>query len=71
MKVVRRSIYSGEVRVKELPVTQEQVDDYERGVDINICLHNLSDADKIFFVSGVIDEDFDESPITKDDRREK
>lgn len=60
MKVVKRSISTGIVRTRELPITQEQADAYESGVDISICMPHLSLADKMFFVSGITDEDWEE-----------
>lgn len=71
MKVRRRSIHSGVVREKELPITIEQLNRYEAGVDINICMPHLSHTDKLFFVSGITDEDWDESTVSVGDRRDK
>lgn len=71
MKVVRRSIHSGIVRTKDLPITQEQIDEYERGVPIMICMPELNHKDKLFFISGVTDEDWDESTVSIGDKHDK
>lgn len=60
MKWTKRSIYSGIIREKELPITQEQIDQYESGIPLDLCMPNLSQADRTFFVSGITDEDWDE-----------
>lgn len=70
MKVTRRSIYSGTVRVKDLPITHQQIIEYEKGKDISKCMPHLSHADMMFFVSGITDEDWDETPVNTISRRE-
>lgn len=76
MKWTKRSIYSGIVREKELPITQEQIDQYESGIPIDLCMPHLSQADRTFFVSGITDEDWDEmekdsSSVSVGDRLDK
>lgn len=71
MKVKRRSIYSGIVRELDLPITQQQIHQYELGIDINKCMPQLSQEQKIFFVSGITDEDWDESTVSVGNKRDK
>lgn len=68
MEVTRRSIHSGVVRIKDLPITLQQLYQYESGVDINKCMPHLSHEDKMFFVSGITEEDWDESTVSIGDR---
>lgn len=63
MKVTRRSIHSGVIRVKELPITHQQIIDYEKGMDIAKVMPQLSHADRMFFVSGITEEDWDEAAV--------
>lgn len=71
MKVTRRSIYSGIVRTKDLAITQQQINQYEEGVDLKKCMPSLSQADRMFFVSGITEEDWDESTVSIGDRKDK
>lgn len=59
MKWTKRSIYSGKVRTKDLPITQDQIDRYESGVDISVCMPHLDKWDRLFFISGLTEDDFD------------
>lgn len=69
MKWTKKSIYSGIVRTKDLPITQDQIDRYESGVDIGVCMPHLDKWDRLFFISGLAEEDFDEdSTVNIDDK---
>jgi hypothetical protein len=71
MKIVRRSIYSGIVRTKDLDVTQDQLRMYEETGDVHKSFPNLSQEDRIFFVSGITDEDWDDSTVSIGDKRDR
>jgi hypothetical protein len=71
MKIVRRSIYSGIVRTKDLDVTQDQLRMYEETGDVHKSFPNLSQGDRIFFVSGITDEDWDDSTVSIGDKRDR
>jgi hypothetical protein len=71
MKIVRRSIYSGIVRTRDLDVTQDQLRMYEETGDVHKSFPNLSQEDRIFFVSGITDEDWDDSTVSIGDKRDR
>jgi hypothetical protein len=71
MRIVRRSIHSAMVRVKDLPISEKQVIEYEKGVDINICMPQLTESEKMFFVSGITEDDWEESTVSIGDKYDK
>jgi hypothetical protein len=61
MKVSRKSIHSGKVTERELDVTQDQLDRYERGEGlIQEIFPHLSASDREFLMTGLTDEEWDE-----------
>lgn len=70
MEWTKKSIYSGVVRTKDLPITLQQICQYEDGVDINECMPHLTQEEKMFFVSGITEEDWDESTVSIGDKRD-
>jgi hypothetical protein len=61
MQVTRKSTISGKVRTKDLPVTQEQLDNYLfRDCLIQDAFPNLSAADREFIKTGITDEEWEE-----------
>jgi hypothetical protein len=60
MLITRTSKISGETRTLEMPVTQEQLDSWYNGELIQKAMPNLTDAQREFIKSGIIDEEWDE-----------
>lgn len=71
MKVVRRSIYSGIIRERDLDITQDQIDMYEETGDVYKSFPDLTQEDRIFFVSGITDEDWDDSTVSIGNKRDR
>ena len=52
-------MFSGEVRTIDLPITQEQVDKYNRGALIQDAFPNLSSDQREFYKTGIVQEEWD------------
>lgn len=61
MLITRKSFISGVTRTKDLNITQEQYDKWERGTPVQEAFPNLSRSDCEFIVTGVSDEEWDET----------
>ena len=60
MEITRKSMLSGVVRTRELPVTQKQMDIYERTDEkIQDVFPELSAGDREFIMTGITDEEWD------------
>lgn len=58
MLIARVSELSGIPRLKDLPVTLEQMASYERGALLQVAFPNLSPADREYIKSGITDEEW-------------
>ncbi len=58
MLIERKHPFSGVVNIKEIPVTQKQLKDWENGTLIQNAMPNLSASDREFIKTGLVDEDF-------------
>lgn len=58
MLIERKHPFSGVVNIKEIPVTQKQLEDWENGTLIQNAMPNLSASDREFIKTGLVDEDF-------------
>ena len=67
MIITRQSMISGEVRSREIDVTQEQLNDYySRGKLLQDAFPHLSASDREFIHTGITDEEWDtlkEDPV--------
>lgn len=64
MKVTRTSILSGRTSTREIPVTQERLDAWQRNhstVLIQDAFPDLSPNDREFILSGITPEEWDEA----------
>jgi len=59
MQVTRISPLTKKTNTQELDITQEQIDNYQRGMLIQRAFPNLNSADREFFKSGMTQEDWD------------
>lgn len=57
MKITRKSPHSGKTNTFDLPIISEQIDAYTRGMIIDMCMPNLTSAQREFFVTGLTEED--------------
>jgi len=60
MLITRKSEYSGEVRTKDLNITDEQVVAYVNGELLQNAFPHLSKADREFYKTGITDEEWRE-----------
>lgn len=62
MKVTRTSIVSGKTRTLDLPVTEEQIDNYLiKGMLIQEAFPNLTPDQREFIMTGITDEEWNET----------
>lgn len=59
MEIKRKSIISGEVHIKEIDCTPEQIALWEGGMHIQDIMSHLSASDREFIISGITDEEWD------------
>jgi len=59
MIIDRRSPFSGKINVRDIPVTQEQLDAWNSGILIQIAMPNLSADDREFIKTGITPEEWD------------
>jgi hypothetical protein len=69
MQITRTSVLSGITRTRDLPITDDQWKAFCGGLHIQRALHNLSDGDREFILSGSTEEEWDEefAEADKDD----
>lgn len=61
MKITRRSPFTGKVSTLDIPVTQEQLDNWINGELIQIAMPNLTASQREFIKTGILDdEEWDE-----------
>jgi hypothetical protein len=58
MKITRTSMFSNIERTKDLPITEDQLNDWNNGTVIQKAMPNLSRADREFIITGVTDEEW-------------
>jgi hypothetical protein len=64
MQITRKSLLSGVVRTLDLPVTQEQIDRFEKGEGLaEDIFPNLTLDQREFILTGITNEDWDETPL--------
>ena len=59
MKITRTSMATGITRTRDLPVTPEQMADWENGALIQKAMPNLSAGDREFVMTGITDDEWD------------
>ena len=61
MKITRTSFLSGITRTKDIPVTMNQLQEWEMGGLIQKVMSNLSDDEREFIMTGATKEEWDET----------
>ena len=61
MKIKRKSMTTGKVRVREIDVTQEQLDRWENGELAQDVFRFLSAEDREFIMTGIVSEEWDDA----------
>lgn len=59
MLITRKSPFTGKFHHKELNVTQVQIDNWQRGVNIQDAMPHLSADDREFIKTGITPEEWD------------
>lgn len=68
MIIKRKSVYSGTIRSKNIPVDPQDWALYETGTaSIHTALPYLSDEDRDFILSGIVEGEWDEAFKTESD----
>ena len=66
MQITRKSMMSGVTRTRNLPVTPEQIREWEGGMLIQNAMPHLSMADREFVMTGVTDKEWQEEFAEED-----
>ena len=61
MLITRKSMMSGVIRTLDLPVSPQQIRDWEGGMLIQTAMPHLSKADREFIITGVTDAEWQET----------
>lgn len=62
MEITRKSTISGIERTRDINVTQEQLDRLATGNELPAkVLSNLSQADRDFVISGIVDQEWEDT----------
>jgi hypothetical protein len=67
MRITRKSQVSGVTRTLDLPITQEQFDDWQSGKHIQWAMPHLTPGQREFLITGITDEEWDELFKDEDD----
>ena len=59
MEITRTSIITGIERTKDIPVTQEQLNEWEGGTLIQKVMPELTPSQREFIMTGIIDSEWD------------
>jgi len=60
MQITRQSAWSGKVRTLDIPVTYDQLYEWERGTLIQNAMPNLTADQREFLMTGITAEEWDE-----------
>lgn len=60
MKITKTSIISGVTRTMDIPVTEEQLIDWNSGMLIQKAMPNLTNDEREFIMTGITQEEWDE-----------
>lgn len=58
MKITKYSVVSGKTNTRDIPCTQEQIDDWQSGTLIQNAMPNVSAEDREFLISGTTPEEW-------------
>ena len=59
MLITKRSMISGKTNTKDLPVTQQQLDQWQQGAVIQEAMPHLSPDNREFILTGITSEEWD------------
>lgn len=61
----------GKTRTKDLPITQEQLDNYENGALLQNTFPNLKPGDREFIKTGITDEEWNNMFLDEDEENNR
>jgi len=61
MVITKRSMFTGNIRSKEMSVTEEQLKAWQDGALIQDVMPHLSDVDREFIMTGVTEQEWEQS----------
>jgi hypothetical protein len=61
MRIIRTSPFSGKTVIREIPVTEEQINAWQNGELIQNAMPNISAEDREFIKTGITDEEWEEA----------
>lgn len=59
MKITRTSLFTGKTHIRNIPVTQEQLDHWNNGQLIQHAMPNISADDREFIMTGITPDEWD------------
>lgn len=60
MLITRQSVWSGQVRTLDIPVTYDQLYEWQRGTLIQNAMPNLTPDQREFLITGITAEEWEE-----------
>ena len=67
MLITRKSMFSGEINTKDIPVTETQLGNWEAGMLIQDAMPNISADDREFLMTGITSEEWEAAFGDKND----
>ena len=61
MLITKASILSGKIKTRGIPVTQDQLDNWNSGTLIQNAMPNISPDDREFLMTGITPEEWDKT----------
>tara|TARA_Y100000992_G_scaffold295029_1_gene255468 strand:+ start:2404 stop:2703 length:300 start_codon:yes stop_codon:yes gene_type:complete len=61
MKILRRSILTGTVRIRDINITEAQLEAWQHGELIQDVAPNLTTSEREFIINGVTDEEWSDA----------
>jgi len=59
--IKRTSPFSGETNTREIPVTQEQLDNWKNGTLIQVAMPDINADDREFLMTGITPKEWDDT----------
>lgn len=59
MLIERKSILTGKVRVKDLPITEDQIESWVQGMLAQNAFPHLTPSEREFIMTGIVDEEWE------------
>jgi len=61
MIITRISPFSGEKNSMDLPITQEQIDSFNRGTLVQVAFPNLTPGQREFILTGITEKEWNDT----------